>query len=119
MLIYGAGDAGELVVREMSNNPSLRYVPVGFADDDPLKHGKVIHGLRVLGGNGSLRVICERQRVEEVLISSVKISPERIREIACGCRAASVTLKRLSIQIEQLENVVQEPPVLRSSMVHG
>ena len=109
VLIYGAGDAGELVVREMFNNPSLRCVPVGFADDDPLKHGKVIHGLRVLGGNGSLRTICERQRVEEVLISSTKLPPERIEEIVRDCRAASVALKRMRIQIEPLEgNTTQD-----------
>ena len=109
VLIYGAGDAGELVVREMFNNPSLRCVPVGFADDDPLKHGKVIHGLRVLGGNGSFLAICNNYVVDEVLMSSTKLPPERIGEIVRDCRAASVALKRMRIQIEPLEgNTTQD-----------
>ena len=49
MLIYGAGDGGELLVRELQNNFQLGLTPVGFLDDDPQKHGRVIHGLRVFG----------------------------------------------------------------------
>lgn len=102
VLIYGAGDAGELLLREILNNPELRYTPIGFVDDDAFKKGKVIHGLRVFGGNGNLRYICEQQRVEEVLISSRKVSEERIREILRDCDEARITLKRMRIQIDQL-----------------
>jgi UDP-GlcNAc:undecaprenyl-phosphate/decaprenyl-phosphate GlcNAc-1-phosphate transferase len=100
VLIYGAGDAGELLLREMRNNLRLQYTPVGFVDDDPLKKGKVIHGLRVFGGNGSLRRICEEQEVEEVLISSSKIEEERVRQILRDCDEARITLKRMRIEIE-------------------
>jgi len=100
VLIYGAGDAGELLLREMRNNLQLQYTPVGFVDDDPFKKGKVIHGLRVLGGNGNLRRICEEQKVEEVLISSSKIEEERVRQILRECDEAQITLKRMRIEIE-------------------
>ena len=102
VLIYGAGDAGELLLREIRNNPELRYSPVGFADDDALKKGKVIHGLRVFGGNGQLRDICAQQRVEEVLISSFKLSEERVRQIVSACEDAQVPVKRMRIQIDSL-----------------
>jgi UDP-GlcNAc:undecaprenyl-phosphate GlcNAc-1-phosphate transferase len=104
VLIYGAGDAGELLVREMINNKELRYTPVGFLDDDPHKKGRVIHGLRVFGGNGSLRAICREQRVMEVLISSSKVSEDRVREIRTDCEADGVTLKRMRIHFEQLSD---------------
>jgi UDP-GlcNAc:undecaprenyl-phosphate/decaprenyl-phosphate GlcNAc-1-phosphate transferase len=103
VLIYGAGDGGELLLREMRNNPELQYTPVGFLDDDPLKKGKMIHGLKVLGGNGNLRRICEDQRVEEVLISSAKIADVRVREILRDCEQAQVTLKRMRIEIELVD----------------
>ncbi len=104
VLIYGAGDGGELLLREMLNNRELQYTPVGFVDDDPLKKGKVIHGLRVFGGNGSLRAICEEQHIAEVLISSRRVSEERIREIIRDCELARVTLKRMRIEFEQLSD---------------
>jgi UDP-GlcNAc:undecaprenyl-phosphate/decaprenyl-phosphate GlcNAc-1-phosphate transferase len=100
VLIYGAGDAGELLLREMRNNLQLQYTPVGFLDDDPLKKGKVIHGLRVFGGNGNLRRICDEQKVEEVLISSSKIEDERVRQILRDCDEACITLKRMRIEID-------------------
>ncbi|MDQ3806045.1 MAG: hypothetical protein M3416_19715 [Acidobacteriota bacterium] len=100
VLIYGAGDAGELLLREMRNNLRLQYTPVGFVDDDPFKKGKVLHGLKVFGGNGHLRRVCDEQRVEEVLISSSKITDERLREILRDCEEARITLKRMRIQIE-------------------
>jgi UDP-GlcNAc:undecaprenyl-phosphate/decaprenyl-phosphate GlcNAc-1-phosphate transferase len=103
ILIYGAGDAGELLLRELLNNRELRYSPVGFIDDDPNKKGKVIHGLRVFGGNGSLRSICSEQRIDEILISSSRISKERISQIRQDCRESNIRLKRMLIKIEQLD----------------
>jgi UDP-GlcNAc:undecaprenyl-phosphate GlcNAc-1-phosphate transferase len=102
VLIYGAGDGGELLLREVLNNSGLRLTPVGFLDDDPHKKGKRIHGLRVLGGNGSLRAICVAQGVEEVLVSSTKVAEERLEEIRRDCEATGVTLKRMRIHFEEI-----------------
>ncbi len=99
ILIFGAGDAGELLLRELLNNRDLRYAPVAFLDDDVRKQGKVIHGLRVFDGNGSLRKLVSEQRIEEVLISSLRISDERLTRIQRECEAEQVKLKRMSIRI--------------------
>ncbi|HEY0322867.1 MAG TPA: hypothetical protein VGC66_18070 [Pyrinomonadaceae bacterium] len=103
ILIYGAGDAGELLLRELLNNRELKYTPIGFIDDDPNKKGKLIHGLRVFGGNGSLESICREQRIDEILISSSRFPKERIRQIQHDCRESNVSLKRMLIKIEQLD----------------
>ena len=104
VLIYGAGDGGELLLREMINNRELPYTPVGFVDDDPKKTGKVIHGLRVFGGNGELRSICRRERISEVLISSSRLSEERLNQIKRDCQAEQIVLKRMRIYIEELSD---------------
>ncbi|MGC8780724.1 MAG: nucleoside-diphosphate sugar epimerase/dehydratase, partial [Anaerolineae bacterium] len=49
VLIMGAGDAGAMIVRELQQNPHVGMEPVGFLDDDPAKHGSVIHGVPELG----------------------------------------------------------------------
>jgi UDP-GlcNAc:undecaprenyl-phosphate GlcNAc-1-phosphate transferase len=102
VLIYGAGDGGELLLREILNNHNLHLAPIGFIDDDPRKTGKVIHGLKVWGGNGSLRQICLEQRAEEVLISSTRVSSERVAEIRRACEEERITLRRMRIELEQL-----------------
>jgi UDP-GlcNAc:undecaprenyl-phosphate GlcNAc-1-phosphate transferase len=102
VLIFGAGDGGELLAREMFNNPKLRRVPVGFADDDPLKQGRVIHGLRVLGGHESLLEICSTYRVDEVIISTGKVPEGRVRSLVGDCQALAIALHRLRIEFERV-----------------
>lgn len=104
VLIYGAGDAGELLLRELLNNRELSYAPVGFMDDDANKHGKLIHGFRVFGGNGLLPKIISDHHVEQVLISTPRISEERIAEILSECEAQNVELRRLSIRLEAISD---------------
>src|SRR6266404_1250969 len=102
VLIYGAGDGGELLLRELQNNRALKYAPVGFVDDDPAKYGKVIHGLKVYGGNGDLSAICRQHEVDEVLISSSRMTEARLQEILGFCRDQSIGVKRMRITIEDL-----------------
>lgn len=102
VLIYGAGDGGELLLRELLNNRALKYAPVGFVDDDPAKSGKLIHGLKVYAGNGDLTSVCRQQDVDEVLISSSRMSEERMREILAFCESHDIMVKRMKITIEDL-----------------
>ncbi|HEX6043735.1 MAG TPA: hypothetical protein VFZ22_04545, partial [Pyrinomonadaceae bacterium] len=102
VLIYGAGDGGELLLRELRNNRELNLSPVGFLDDDPAKSGKVIHGLRVFGGNGDLASVCAQHEIHEVVISSLKMTDERIQEVLDTCQECEVTVKRMRITIEHL-----------------
>ncbi len=103
ILIYGAGDGGEMILRELKNNPQWNYTPVGFVDDDPLKKNKVIHGFRVFGGNGSLHSICRENDVREIIISFRIISPERLDEIRNLCREKEIILKRALLKIEPFD----------------
>jgi UDP-GlcNAc:undecaprenyl-phosphate GlcNAc-1-phosphate transferase len=102
VFIYGAGDGGELFLRELRNNRDWQYSPVGFLDDDPSKAGKLIHGLKVFSGNGDLATVCREQRIDEVLISSSQMSEERVQEILACCRAEQIVLKQIRISIEEL-----------------
>jgi UDP-GlcNAc:undecaprenyl-phosphate GlcNAc-1-phosphate transferase len=113
-LIYGAGDAGELLLRELLNNRELNYAPIGFMDDDPKKRGKVIHGFPVFGGNGLLHQIIRQQKIEQVVISTPRISEERIAEIVHECEAQNVEVRRMAIIIERI-NEAELTPLARSA----
>jgi len=102
VLIYGAGDGGELLLRELLNNRALKYSPVGFIDDDPAKSGKLIHGLKVYGGNGDLNSLCRQHEVDEVLISSSRMPEARLQELLSFCRTQNIQVKRMRITIEDV-----------------
>jgi len=104
VLIYGAGDGGELLLREILNNRELHLSPIGFLDDDPGKSGKVIHGLRVFGANGDIASLCAQHEIDEVVISSLKMSPERVEEVVRRCSERQITVKRMRITIEELNS---------------
>src|SRR5690606_5368248 len=99
VLIYGAGDGGEMVLRELRNNPQWNYLPVGFIDDDPLKIGKVINGLRVYNGNGSLDELCRKRDVADILISFRQPDAQRIADLRKMCRESNIGLHKAHIQI--------------------
>jgi UDP-GlcNAc:undecaprenyl-phosphate GlcNAc-1-phosphate transferase len=103
VLIYGAGDGGEMVLRELRNNPAWNYRAVGFVDDDPLKNGKVTHGLHVYHANGLLGDICQEKAIQEILISSRKISPEALERVRDVCRDSDIMLKRAQMKIEPFD----------------
>jgi UDP-GlcNAc:undecaprenyl-phosphate GlcNAc-1-phosphate transferase len=103
VLIYGAGDAGELLLRELRNNRELQLAPIGFLDDDPAKSGKVIHGLRVFGGNGDLGSVCTQHGIDEVVISSMKMTEDRVHEVLRTCADRQIKVKRMRITIEVVE----------------
>jgi UDP-GlcNAc:undecaprenyl-phosphate GlcNAc-1-phosphate transferase len=105
VFIYGAGDGGELLLRELQNNRELRYTPVGFLDDDPAKKGKLIHGLKVFAANGDLTQVCRELGADELIISSAKVSEERVQEIASTCQAQEIAVKRMKITIEDVKQI--------------
>ena len=97
VLIFGAGDAGELLLRELRNNKTSPRRAVAFFDDDARKRGKLMQGLPVMGDD--LEGVIAAQRIDEVIVSVARISPERLEEIARACEARTVALSRLHVAI--------------------
>ncbi len=102
VVIYGAGDAGDLLWRELLNNNALGYVPVAFVDDDPRKSGRFVHGLRVYSGADSLVGVCREARADEVFLSTHCIAQERVNAIVVECETAGLPVKRLKIDIQRV-----------------
>jgi FlaA1/EpsC-like NDP-sugar epimerase len=95
VLIVGAGDAGQLMVREMQRNRQLHYTPIGFVDDDPRKKNLRVHGVRVLGTTDELRHVLRDNKPDEVLIA-IPSAPGKVRQqIVETCGAEDVPVKTL------------------------
>jgi FlaA1/EpsC-like NDP-sugar epimerase len=95
VLVVGAGDAGQLLVREMQRNRSLASTPVGLVDDDPRKKNLRIHGVRVLGTTDQLSHILRDHRPDEVLIAMPSAPGELRRKIVDVTRSEGIPVKTL------------------------
>ncbi len=102
VLIYGAGDGGEMVLRELRNNPAWEYQAVGFVDDDPFKVGKVINGLRVYEGGDGVVAACSELQIDEILISTNKISGDILDKVRRIGGDHEIEVKRVRLVIEPL-----------------
>jgi len=100
VLVYGAGDGGELVLRELRNNSALAREVVGFIDDDRGKEGTRIHGVAVLGGLNALEGILQEHPVEEVVVASRKIPAEKLRRLEEACTGHGIAIVRASVRLE-------------------
>ncbi len=95
VLIFGAGDAGEMIVRDMINNPFYNLEPVGFVDDDPVKWGRRIHNVPILGPRLALPRIIERTRPDEILIAVTRVEPRLLRGILKAIEPYRLPVKTL------------------------
>src|SRR5205085_10584115 len=93
VIIVGAGDAAQLVIREMQRTPSQGYTPTGLIDDDPRKKNLRLHGVRVLGTTAELPQILRENRPDEVLIAIPSASGEERRRIVDMTRDAGLPVK--------------------------
>src|SRR5207249_2725522 len=111
ILIYGAGDAGELALRELLNNAGLRLQPVCFLDDDPRKHGARIHGVPVAGGIESLALVVERYDVHRILIGTKKLTADARRALQAyaACHNLELLELELGLRVLSVSGVEQTP----------
>ncbi len=92
-ILIGAGQAGAMVARELANRPDLGILAVGFVDDDPLKQGQRVHGLKVLGKVDDLAQVARARRIRNVLITIAGADGKSMRRITRICSDANLQTK--------------------------
>lgn len=95
VLILGAGDAGEMVLKDLLRNQLLGLSPVGIVDDDPRKRGRSMHGVRVLGTRGDIPDLVARLSVDQVILAIPSAPGDLVRDVVACCEQADVILKVL------------------------
>jgi FlaA1/EpsC-like NDP-sugar epimerase len=81
VLIFGAGRAGQMIVKEMRQGGDAGYAPVGFVDDDPSKVGQWIHDVQVLGNRTALEEIIATGKPHEVLVAIPRADAHTLNDI--------------------------------------
>jgi len=95
VLIFGAGDAGARIVREILKGGEHGYHPVGFVDDDPAKVGRRIHGIPVLGTRADLPRIIGETNPSEVLVAIARAAPEMFRGVVKALESHKVPIRAM------------------------
>ena len=93
LLIVGAGNAGEALLREIHRMPVAEYEVVGFVEDDPGKRGIFIHDLPVLGTVEELPKICESRNIEEIAIAIPSATHQQLRRVIQVCEGTKIRFR--------------------------
>jgi FlaA1/EpsC-like NDP-sugar epimerase len=118
VLLIGAGNAGEKLIREIIENPQMMYEPVGFLDDNLKKKSRTIHGVPILGAVEDLGKILQKVRdISEVFIAIPTASGKQVRRIVDACKQCDIDYKILpglgdlmegKVSVRNLRNVRYE-----------
>jgi len=106
VLIVGAGDAAEKLIREIKDNPGITYHVAGFVDDDKHKQNQTIHGVPVLGSVDEVKKIAEREGVDQLIIAISTASAGEMRRIVGLCEATGIPCKTVPGVGELIEGKV-------------
>jgi FlaA1/EpsC-like NDP-sugar epimerase len=89
-LIVGAGSAGEIIVKELIGHPQLALEPIGFVDDDSLKHGHRLCDRPVLGSLATIPEVVHRYDVDELVIAMPRAPGPVVRRVVRAAEEAGV-----------------------------
>lgn len=95
VLIVGAGEAGNMIVRELFKRPELKKMPVGVVDDDKNKQGKCVYDVPVLGTIDDVEKIVKNHCIDEIIICIANINPQRKIEIINICKQTDAKIKTI------------------------
>ena len=81
VLIVGAGQAGEMLVRDFLRGNAPGYQPIAFVDDDPRKWGREIHGVRVVAGSDAIGRLVTELEIEVIVLAVPSAGGEQLRRV--------------------------------------
>jgi len=106
IIIIGAGHTGEKILREINDNPRLKYYVVGYVDDDSTKKKRSIHGISILGKIDNLPGLADKHEVKEILIAIPSATGDQMRRIVKICKETGLPYKTLPNMGELIDGKV-------------
>ena len=95
LLLIGAGDAADKVLREIHDNSQLPYQAIGLVDDNPEKIGFKLHGIPILGLTEDIEEHVRRSGAQEILIATVAVNKAQMRRLVALCQRTQLPYKVL------------------------
>ncbi|MGL6107375.1 polysaccharide biosynthesis protein [Romboutsia sp.] len=95
VLVVGAGNAGEMIINELKENPQLGKIPVGIIDDDVNKLGRRIHNVKILGKTKDIKEIVKEHDIDEIILAMANLDNERKKVIIEKCKSTKCKVKTI------------------------
>ncbi|MGN0333007.1 MAG: polysaccharide biosynthesis protein [Lachnospiraceae bacterium] len=95
VMMIGAGEAGRTLLVEMQNSKYLHKTVRCVIDDDPLKRGKYILGVKIVGDRNSIKKYASKYNIQQIIICIPSASAEQLRQILDICKETECELKIL------------------------
>ena len=95
VMLIGAGNAGQLILRDMLSNPGTRDKVVCIIDDDPNKRGRYLDDVPIIGGREDILAAVEKYRIDKIYLSIPSATAEQKRDILAICSETNCELKQL------------------------
>jgi FlaA1/EpsC-like NDP-sugar epimerase len=108
VLIYGAGESGDQIIRQMLATPSAKFTPVALIDDNPKKMNLRVHGIRVIGTSAELELMTRKTGATTLVVAIAGIGSKQLLEIDRRCKAINVDLRVIPTTSEIIGGAV--PP---------
>ena len=102
VLIIGADDQGDMILRELKRHPALGFIPIGLIEDDPAKKDLRIHGVPVVGQTKDLPHLIDQLKINEIIITTP--SPAFLRNLISLTSGLPVKFKT----IPSLSEIIDE-----------
>ena len=115
IIIIGAGNSTEKIIREIRDNSGMKYTVVGIFDDDKLKIGATIHGIPILGKINELTNI--EISFDEIVICIPTATNEEMRRIVAICKSSEKPYRTVPTFSELIDGKVSMKSVREVSMV--
>lgn len=106
-LIIGAGSGGAIVLKEINENPALKYRIVGFVDDDENKINSSLNGVKVYGPISNITEIIKDLKVKRVIIAIAHLSPKKLSDLVKRLTEIDVKSQKIAV----LSDLSEEKPV--------
>lgn len=102
-MVIGAGEAGLMVVKELKKSYEVKAIPICVIDDNPNKWGRLMEGVKIVGGRESILSAVKTYRIDQILFAIPTASTKDKRDILNICKESGCELKSLP-GIYQLTN---------------
>jgi len=103
-IIIGAGNTGEMVLRDIAKQENPLFCPVGLLDDDGRKLGTYIHGVKVLAKTDKLKAVVRKYITEALIIAIPSLNHKDLRRMYDEARECGIKTIKIVPRIYDFQN---------------